>query len=45
MELIVSAFLITVGVGLGLAALVFLVCLVQLGLVVFLERTDPRNRR
>jgi hypothetical protein len=45
MELIINAFLITVGVGLGCLALVFLVCLVQLAVVVFLERTEPRNRR
>jgi hypothetical protein len=45
MELIVNAFLITVGVGLGCLALVFLVFLAQLTLMVFLDRTERRNRR
>jgi hypothetical protein len=45
MELIVNAFLITVGVGLGCLTLVFLVFLAQLALMVFLDRTERRNRR
>jgi len=45
MELIVNAFLITVGVGLGCLTLVFLVFLAQLALMVFLDWTERRNRR
>ena len=45
MELVFNAFLITVGVGLGCLTLVFLVILIQLALMVFLERTERRNRR
>jgi energy-converting hydrogenase Eha subunit E len=45
MELIVNAFLVTVGVGLGCLTLVFLVFLTQLALMVFLDRTERRNRR
>jgi hypothetical protein len=45
MDLIINAFLITVGVGLGCLALVFLVFLTQVALMVFLDRTDHRNRR
>jgi hypothetical protein len=45
MDLVINSFLITVGVGLGCLVLVFVVFLAQLALMVFLDRTDPRNRR
>lgn len=45
MDLIISAFLITVGVGLGVLALLLLTFLGQVALLAFLDRTDPRGRR
>ena len=45
MDLVINAFLITVGVGLGCLSLVFLVFLSQLALMAFLDRAEHRNRR
>lgn len=45
MALIITAFLITVGVGLGLGALVVLSTLGQLGLIWAMDRFDTLPRR
>lgn len=44
MTLIITAFLITVGVGLGLGALVILFTLGQLGLIWAMDRFDTYPR-
>jgi hypothetical protein len=44
MSLIITAFLITVGVGLGLGALVILFTLCQLGLIWAMDRFEATNR-
>jgi hypothetical protein len=44
MSLIVTAFLITVGVGLGLAVLAILFILGQLGLIWALDRIENKTR-
>ena len=45
MTLIITAFLITVGVGLGLGALVILFTLGQYGLIWAMDRFDTHPRR
>lgn len=44
MTLIITAFLITVGVGLGLGALVVLFTLGQLGLIWAMDRFESNTR-
>lgn len=44
MSLIITAFLVTVGVGLGLGALVTLFTMGQLGLIWAMDRVESKTR-